>query len=142
MSEAADALRQQPRAVVYRLRADITKTVVNLEPDDQRKTGGAGRQWRRRHDAAVHGRHREDRNGRCLREDRGGTIGPFEGAPLDVYFLDLYLLPPPHWSAGRIKIALRISSRALTIRDKRIVIKRRVSAIQRTQTEANARSPD
>ena len=72
---------------------------------------------------------------------RGPDEGPFVASRVDVQLFDIYLRPPPHWSLGRVAIELRISSRALTIRDKRIMIKRRMEAINASNTDENARSP-
>jgi hypothetical protein len=42
--------------------------------------------------------------------------------------LDLYLVLPSGWESGTLIVDLRISSKALTLRDKRMVIKRFISA--------------
>jgi hypothetical protein len=56
----------------------------------------------------------------------------------DVFQTELFLSPPNDWDGGWIRIDLRISSKALTIRDKRMVIKRRISPKPAKQTEAKA----
>ena len=53
--------------------------------------------------------------------------------------LTLFLCPPDDWRAGKIVVRLLISSRGSTIRDKRIVIKRRLAAHNDMQTDAKAR---
>lgn len=65
---------------------------------------------------------------------------PFDGMPDDTAGIRLLLFPPENWSHGLVKLEFCISSKALTIRDKRIVIKRRISAIPATHTDANAKS--
>jgi hypothetical protein len=52
--------------------------------------------------------------------------------------LTLFLCPPDDWRAGKIVVRLLISSRSSTIRDKRIVIKRRLTAANDMQTDAKA----
>jgi hypothetical protein len=54
------------------------------------------------------------------------AIAVTHGQPIyaDSKNLELYLLPTYGWESGIIVIVLRISSKALTIRDKRMVIKR------------------
>jgi hypothetical protein len=53
---------------------------------------------------------------------------PFAGMPDDASQFSLYLFTPEGWTDGVVEVEFRVSSRALTIRDKRIVIKRRVTA--------------
>lgn len=72
---------------------------------------------------------------------RAADEGPFVASRVDVQFFDIYLRPPPHWSSGRTAIELRISSRASTIRDKRIIIRRRMEAINASNADESARSP-
>jgi len=54
--------------------------------------------------------------------------GPFDGTYSDSANVWLLLFPPQGWSAGVVEIQFRISSRALTIRDKRIVVRRSIGA--------------
>jgi hypothetical protein len=54
----------------------------------------------------------------------------------DVFYFDLYLIPSPRWSGGRVRVEIKIAWNLLKVRHKRIVIKRRVSAIKRSQSEA------
>jgi hypothetical protein len=56
----------------------------------------------------------------------------------DICRHEIYLLPPPDWSEGSMRVDLRISSKALTIRHKRIVIRRRIGARPKRQIEENA----
>lgn len=65
---------------------------------------------------------------------------PGRSVRADVYHRDIYLLPPRDWSGDKVRIDLFISSRALTLRHKRVTIKRRISPRPSKQTEANARS--
>jgi hypothetical protein len=50
----------------------------------------------------------------------------------------LYVLPPPSWNGGTLRITLRISSKALTIRARRTIIKRRLPASTSSETEETA----
>jgi hypothetical protein len=59
----------------------------------------------------------------------------------DVSYHWLALKPPVDWDGGWIVLEFRISSKALTIRDKRMVIKRQVPTAPKTQTEAKANRP-
>jgi hypothetical protein len=63
--------------------------------------------------------------------------GPCEA---DVKPLTLYLFPPVGWVGGSAVIDLRISSRALTLRDKRIAIRRFMPAHAAMKTAARASS--
>lgn len=56
----------------------------------------------------------------------------------DTWERTLYLWPPEAWDGGIVKVTFRISSKALTIRDKRIARKSRISARPIKQTEAKA----
>ena len=68
------------------------------------------------------------------------TVG-MPGAPMyaDTQRCDLYLLFPTEWTSGIVAIDLSISSRALTLRDKRMVIKRFTTAppARKIATSAN-----
>jgi len=48
-----------------------------------------------------------------------------------------YFTPPLGWSSGTVEIELRISSRTLSIRDRRITIKRHVTVAPITKTDAS-----
>ena len=50
------------------------------------------------------------------------------------------LKPPSTWDGGWLVLQLRISSKALTIRDRRITIKRHIPTTPKTQTDAKASS--
>jgi len=52
--------------------------------------------------------------------------------------LMLYAFPPPQWSAGKVRLEIRISSKALTIRNRRIVIQRTVPAMAASVRWASA----
>jgi hypothetical protein len=71
-----------------------------------------------------------------------GLFYPFDPTVrrADVSSIDLYLSPPDKWDGGTVKVDLRISSKSLTIRDKRITIKRRISPRPPKQTDEKARS--
>jgi hypothetical protein len=70
------------------------------------------------------------------------TVG-IPGAPMyaDAQRCDLYLLLPIDWTSGIVVIDLRISSRALTLRNKRMVIKRFTTAPPARKTAASANIP-
>lgn len=53
---------------------------------------------------------------------------------------DFYILPPPDWRSGKIVLVLRISSRALTIRDRRSTITRTIAAPANSKPEEMAKS--
>lgn len=57
---------------------------------------------------------------------------------LDVFGSEFILAPPHGWQSGIVSIELRISSAALTICDRRIVVKRHVPAAPKPQTDAKA----
>ncbi len=57
---------------------------------------------------------------------------------LDVSTKKFYLFPPDDWGGGLLKLTVSLSSKALTIRDKRITIKRRISPRPAKQTDENA----
>jgi hypothetical protein len=59
---------------------------------------------------------------------------------LDVDRQHIYLSPPVGWNGGMIEVQLLILSKALTIRPRRITIRRQVSAAPIMQTEENANS--
>jgi hypothetical protein len=50
----------------------------------------------------------------------------------------LFFAMPPNWEGGEVKLEFRLSSAALTIRDKRIVVKRHVPAAPNTQSDPKA----
>ena len=58
----------------------------------------------------------------------------------DIYKNAFYFSPPGHWNGGPVKFALRISSKAVTARDIRIVIHKRINVVQRMQIDENANS--
>jgi hypothetical protein len=70
------------------------------------------------------------------------TVG-IPGAPMyaDAQRCDLYLLFPTKWTSGIVVIDLRISSKALTLGNKRMVVKRFTSAPPARKTVANANIP-
>jgi hypothetical protein len=70
------------------------------------------------------------------------TVG-MPGAPMyaDTQRCDLYLLFPTEWTSGIVAIDLSISSRALTLRDKRMVIKRFTTAPPARKIAASANIP-
>jgi hypothetical protein len=73
----------------------------------------------------------------------GSPLGQALGVqPTDLATFDFYLLPPPQWSAGRIAVEVRIEMRSVATRAKRMVIKRRITAVNNTHTDANAKKPD
>lgn len=73
-------------------------------------------------------------------EPAGSSLhgGAFDGSPMNTHTVHLVLFPPEGWVSGVVEIEFRLSSMASTIRDKRIVIKRRITALKATQTDANA----
>jgi hypothetical protein len=74
----------------------------------------------------------------------GETHTYFPGTPVestqrkDVHQKDFYFSPPPSWNGGTIAVELRLLSKALTIRPRRITIKRQVAVAPKMQTDANA----
>jgi hypothetical protein len=58
--------------------------------------------------------------------------------PSDVVRIDIYVLPPPAWSGGKLRIDLRISNRTLDVRDRWIAVRRRISAEIMTKTGPKA----
>lgn len=52
--------------------------------------------------------------------------------------IELFLVPPSDWDGGSVTIDLRISSKALTLRSNRTVIKRRITARPVKQIEEKA----
>lgn len=73
--------------------------------------------------------------------DPAGTIrsGPTgRDHKTDMLERTIYLWPPETWDGGIVKVAFRLSGKALTIRDKRIARKSRISARPAKQTDANA----
>jgi len=60
----------------------------------------------------------------------------------DVAYQNLYFSVPEGWTGGKAIVVFRVSSMALTIRDKRITITRQVPVAPKTQTEAKASSAD
>jgi hypothetical protein len=54
---------------------------------------------------------------------------------------EFYIQPPAEWRGGNVRIDLRISSMALTIRDRRMVITRTISAPPTRQTDEKASKP-
>lgn len=60
----------------------------------------------------------------------------------DTSYWGFSVWPPASWKAGVVKIVLRISSRAETIRNRRIVIKSKVPAAPKSITEDSAKSAD
>lgn len=93
----------------------------------------------------------EIEKGHSSRVTIGRTIAPIgiatEFPPgrmtrLDMDREEYYLSPPDGWNGGIVDIDLRISSRALTMRDKRIVIKRRISPNTSRQIDENASKND
>jgi hypothetical protein len=68
----------------------------------------------------------------CDIEPSGSMTG------VNVLTRDFYLWPADFWDGGTLKVALRLSIKALTIRHKRIVIKRRISPRPSRQTDERA----
>jgi hypothetical protein len=64
--------------------------------------------------------------------------------PADIYVESFYFSPPEEWVGGTVKLILRLSSKALTIRDRRITIKRRMSPrpVRQTEEKANSQGAD
>ena len=50
----------------------------------------------------------------------------------------IYVIPPAGWSSGMIRLDLRISSKAATLRDRRIVVHAMTSAKPSSTTDENA----
>jgi hypothetical protein len=48
--------------------------------------------------------------------------------PTDRATIEFYVLPPPAWSGGKLRIDLRISNRSLDVRERWIAVTRRISA--------------
>ena len=74
----------------------------------------------------------------------GTTSTAFRGTPhewierRDVHSREFYLLPSRSWNGGLIAIELRLLSKALMIRPRRIVIKRQVPVAPNMQMEEKA----
>lgn len=60
----------------------------------------------------------------------------------DIGYRGFSVWPPTGWSSGHLKIVLRVSSKAETIRNKRMVIKHRVPEAPRRQTEVTVSEAD
>jgi hypothetical protein len=73
-----------------------------------------------------------------LGEVRSSIFGRGQMQHSDVAHRWLYFTMPHGWAGGALRLEFRISSAALTIRDKRMVVKRHVPAAIATQTDANA----
>jgi hypothetical protein len=58
----------------------------------------------------------------------------------DTYHKEFYISPPDDWGEGSVKIDLRISSKALTIRDRRITIHKRIKPNPISNTDVIANS--
>ncbi len=73
----------------------------------------------------------------------GATRVEIPGARMyaDAQHIDLYLLAPVKWTSGIIVVDLRISSKSLTLRDKRMVIKRFITPPAAIKTAASANIP-
>ena len=56
----------------------------------------------------------------------------------DITRRDLYIFPPESWRGGIVRITLTASTKALTIRDRRITIKRRLHAMTNNEKADNA----
>jgi hypothetical protein len=58
----------------------------------------------------------------------GTETDMFRGMPqrMDVSHVELYLSPPDNWDGGRVIIHLRIASKSLATRPRRVVIKRKI----------------
>lgn len=69
---------------------------------------------------------------------RAGTAASQHGAG-DTSYWGFSVWPPASWRAGEVKIVLRISSKAETIRNSRIVIKSRVPADPARTTDDRAK---
>jgi hypothetical protein len=71
-------------------------------------------------------------------------LGAMDGHSIriDTAELSLYIFPPSTWLSGEVLIILRVSSKALTIRDKRMVIKSRVPAATVKRTDEAASNTD
>lgn len=78
----------------------------------------------------------------------GETATHFRGSQFemtdrtDVHERLFYLSPPEGWDGGIVRIELKLLSKALTIRPRRITIKRQITVAPKMQTEANASSDD
>lgn len=56
----------------------------------------------------------------------------------DTGYWSFAIWPAPSWRSGKVTVALRISSRADTIRNRRLVIKNKIAVVPKVQTDANA----
>lgn len=77
-----------------------------------------------------------------------GAIGelyenaPSRYAPSNILYRSIYIIPPPDWLGGEVKIIFCLSSMASTMRDKRIVIRKHVKAAAKRITDDTASNHD
>jgi hypothetical protein len=73
-----------------------------------------------------------------------GSISTMMGLPerIDRSVLDLYFSPPENWRGGSLRLDIFVSSRADTIRNKRIVVKKEVKLASAQKSDANINKAD
>jgi len=67
-----------------------------------------------------------------------GAIGGAPHMPRETTYTSFAIWPPPGWRSGVVTVALRISSKADAMCNKRIVLKSRIADDASRQTDANA----